>query len=182
MLGSDRVTDLINAGAYAEVEQVVHMALKRNPTNISLLSRLDVAFNGQGKSREAEFVRRKIRSIWAQECKKSSQENGELNENSTWLRIIERQSDYRLIVAEYFTPAISGEKPHHISTHYKLVVKPDDLSKSERLFRLEHSNLVGSYHVMCEISENVRRQIVSYGETMPTVRQVADDLVGFLGN
>lgn len=164
-------------------KKMVQLELARSGKNetIPLLSLLEISLNGLQRHKQANEIRKKILSIWESKYKKSFiDENYPIN-LATWTRMVIVKSDSLLIGAEYFLPyPINSNKDgfyYHKFTLYNRFSK-----KPTRFFKLEKSSATNQEYRLYEInSDGESKQIKTYGDILPEMKDEMGFLSGFLG-
>ncbi|AYV56162.1 hypothetical protein EFP84_12000 [Leptospira kmetyi] len=164
-------------------KKMVQLELARSGKNetIPLLSLLEISLNGLQRHKQANEIRKKILSIWESKYKKSFiDENYPIN-LATWTRMVIVKSDSLLIGAEYFIPyPINANKDgfyYHKFTLYNRFSK-----KPTRFFKLEKSSATNQEYRLYEInSDGESKQIKTYGDILPEMKDEMGYLGGFLG-
>ena len=90
-----------------------------------------------------------------------------------------------MIGTEYYTPEIIGDDAKIVIT-YKIILAPISEDKQIRLFKLEMSNIVTEYYVLCEYvfnnDQTMHFQRIPYGREKPDLRDVVSDLIEYLNH
>ncbi|PJZ56983.1 hypothetical protein [Leptospira barantonii] len=164
-------------------KKMVQLEIARSGKNetIPLLSLLEISLNGLQRHKQANEIRKKVLSIWESKYKKSFiDENYPIN-LATWTRMVIVKSDSLLIGAEYFIPyPINTNKDgfyYHKFTLYNRFSK-----KATRFFKLEKSSATNQEYRLYEInSDGESKQIKTYGDILPEMKDEMGFLTGFLG-
>ena len=65
-----------------------------------------MVLNGQGKSREADELRERIRKLWEKDYKAEWIAKGSPVGESSWARVVGSSKDYDVFGVEYFVPRL----------------------------------------------------------------------------
>jgi hypothetical protein len=173
--------DLIFAEKYERAEVVIRECLKVAPKDLNLLSKLDIALNGQGKYPDADNIRDQIREIWIENHRDKWLADGSPVARATWARMVVQTKNYFVIGVEYYQPEVIGTD-FPITSFYKIIVHPKIKGDKPRVFKLEMSNLDRAYYVLRELylKRGGGAQIISYGSKKPEFRQVLRAAVRYL--
>jgi tetratricopeptide (TPR) repeat protein len=172
---------LLNAGKYKEAEPLARKCLEQTPRDLAFLSQLDMSLNGQERHAEADQLRDHILEVWEQDRKEEWLAKGSPKGEATWARFIVPSKDYVVIGTQYFTPELLGavDEPH-ITSFYKIILRPRDKSHGLHIMKLEMSELVEPYYVLREQVKNGGDQLIPYGSRKPELREVVHDLLEVL--
>ncbi len=175
---SKKIQALLLAGKFDETEPFVRECLHESPEDIEFLSHLDVVLNGQGKYREADELRDRIRKIWEKKYKHDWIARGSPVGESSWAGMISSSKDYYLVGSEYFIPEVEGDKRHGIKSFYKVIALPKTGNGRQRLFKLNWSKIVEELYALEEYSMGIH-MLLGY-ESMPDIRIVVNDTALYL--
>ena len=180
-----KIQDLLYQGKFKEAEPMVSKCLEMAPYNISFLAKKDIVLNGLGRYIEADQVRNEILDLWHKNFKDAWIRKGSPKSEATWARILSFSEDYYVIGTEYYAPEIIGDEAKIVIT-YKIILAPISEDKQIRLFKLEMSNLIAEYYVLCEYifndDQTMHIQRIPYGGERPHLRDVVSDLIVYLNN
>lgn len=169
------VDALIKQQKYAEAEKALVSIIADHPRELFFYSQMDIALNGQKKYAEAEAVRTKLLKVWIDYYKDQWIKKGKPKGESAWARMVDQSSVYHIIGCEYFEPERMGDDA--VITNYFKILAINKKNKDDfRVFKLEMSDIIGKYYVLCEYSETAHSQIIPYGDAMPTLRVIMEDL------
>lgn len=177
---SEMIQPLLLARQFAQAEPLVRTCLREHPRQVSLLSQLDIALNGQGKHQAADQVRKRILKTWHRNHEADWRARGSPVAEATWARMISSSREYDVIGAEYFVPEVLGTEPPQIVVYYKVIALPRVKEKFPRLFKLEMSDLGVKFYVLREIFDDGGRQVRPYGNEKPNLQRVVTDAIHVL--
>lgn len=177
---SEMIERLLLARHFAQAEPLVRTCLSEHPGQLSLLSKLDIVLNGQGKRQAADQVRERILQTWHRNHEADWRARGSPVAEATWARMVSSSQEYYVIGAEYYVPEVLGAEPPQILVYYKVIALPRVDGKSPRLFKLEMSDLGMKFYVLRETFRNGGRQVKPYGNDKPDLPRVVIDAIHFL--
>ncbi len=173
---------LLHTGKFAEAESLARECVGQAPEEIYFLSQLDMALNGQGKFRDADELRDRIRKLWERKYKEKWIAKGAPVSESSWARVIATAKDYYVIGAEYFVPRLlGGKKDDQLALHafYKVIAVPKEGGGRSRILELDKSRVERNYFLE-EYSAGSVILATTYGANKPDIRAVVSDAVVYL--
>ena len=85
---SEKIQALLRAGKFNEAEPLARECIQQLPEEPYFLAQLGIVLNGQGKFREADELRDKIRKVWERDYKAKWIANGSPVGESSWARVV----------------------------------------------------------------------------------------------
>jgi hypothetical protein len=179
---SKRLQAFLFAGKFDEAEPLVRESLRQVPEEIYFLSQLDMVLNGQGKYRDADHVRDRIRTIWEKKYKDKWIAKGAPISESSWSRIMAASKDYYVNGAEYFIPRVlegRSDDPLAIVAFYKVIALPKEGSGPPRIFQLDKARAETNYFLE-EYAGRRTSMVATYKNKKPDIRALVPDAVAYL--
>lgn len=176
---SEKIQALLRAGRFDEAEPLARECLRQRPAEIYFLGQLEMALNGQGKSREADELRDQIRKLWEKDYKANWLAKHSPVGESSWARVVGSSKDYDVFGVEYFVPRLlSGGNPALIA-YYKVIAVPKQGNGPSRILQLDKYQNEKHYSLE-EFSEKAISMAEMYGNEMPDIRTVVRDAISYL--
>ena len=108
--------------------------------DIYVLGQLEMVLNGQGKFREADELRDKIRKLWEKDYKAKWIARGSPVGESSWAREVGSSEEYDVFGVEYFVPRLlEGSDRTALFAYYKVIAFPKTTNGPARIFQLDKS-------------------------------------------
>ena len=166
-----KIRDLLSAGEFKDAEKLTKKALAREPRDLTLLSFYETALASRGQVKKAK----KVAAAFEKVVKELEREEKPIPAKRLRLvRVTERESIHAF---EYVQP--DDKRVTGITDYYFFQVRPKGEGETRR-FYLEMSNLLRKFHVLRELFDNGGAQLKHYGDQLPALDSVVDDLVTIL--
>ena len=180
---SEKIQALLQAEKFNEAEPLVRESIRQLPNEIYFLAQLEVVLNGQGKFRDADELRNRIRALWERNYRSEWIAKGSPVGESSWLRVVSSSKDYHVFGVEYFVPRLiegAGPKdPLALFAYYKVIAVPKTGNGPSRVFQLNKSKSEKAYFLE-EFSDNTITLDSTYGTEIPDIRTVVGDAARYL--
>jgi hypothetical protein len=178
---SEKIQALLRTGKFNEAEPLARECVQQLPEEIYFLGQLEMVLNGQGKFREADELRDKIRKVWERDYKAKWIAKGSPVGESSWARVVGSSKEYDVFGAEYFVPRLleGSDRKHGLVAFYKVIAFPKTADGASRIFQLNKSANEKHYFLE-EFSDKAISMAKMYGNELPDIRAVVADAIGYL--
>lgn len=180
---SEKIQALLRAGKFNEAEPLARECVQQLPEEIYFLGQLEMVVNGQGRFREADELRDKIRKLWETDYKSKWIANGSPVGESSWARVVGFSKEYDVFGVEYFVPRLlegsDRKDPSALIAFYKVIAFPKTTNGPSQIFQLDKSANEKHYFLE-EFSDTAISMAKMYGNELPDIRAVVADAIGYL--
>jgi hypothetical protein len=180
---SEKIQALLRAGKFDEAEPLARECIRQLPEEIYFLGQLEMVLNGQGKSREADELRERIRKLWEKDYKAEWIAKGSPVGESSWARVVGSSKDYDVFGVEYFIPRLleGADRKDRLAliAYYKVIALKKQGNGPSRIFQLNKSANEEHYFLE-EFSQKAISMAEMYGNEMPDIRTVVRDAISYL--
>ena len=177
---SEKIQALLRGGKFNEAEPLVRECIQQLPEEIYFTGQLEMVLNGQGKFREADELRDKIRKVWERDYKAKWIAKGSPVGESSWARVVGFSKEYDVFGVEYFVPRLLvGSRNDSLVAFYKVIAFPKTANGPSRIFQLDKSPNEKNYFLE-EFSDKAISMAKMYGNELPDIRAVVADAIGYL--
>ena len=179
---SEKIQALLRAGKFNEAEPLARECFQQLPEEIYFLGQFEMVLNGQGKFREADELRDKIRKLWEKDHQARIAKGSSLGESS-WARVVGSSNEYDVFGVEYFVPRLlegsDRKDPGALIAFYKVIAFPKMANGPSRIFQLDKS-ANEKHFFLEEFSDKAISMAKIYGNELPDIRAVVEDAIGYL--
>jgi tetratricopeptide (TPR) repeat protein len=180
---SQKIQALLRSGRFDEAEPLVRECIRQLPEEIYFLGQLEMVLNGEGKFREADELRDKIRKLWKKDYQEKWVAKGSPVGESSWARVVGSSKEYDVFGVEYFVPRLiegsDRKDPLALIAYYKVIALPKAVNGNSRVLQLDKSASEKRYFLE-EFSGAAVTMAKMYGNEIPDIRAVVADAIAYL--
>src|SRR5215472_7961764 len=140
---SEKIQALLRSGKFDEAEPLVRECIRQLPEEIYFLGQFEMVLNGEGKFREADELRDKIRKLWKKDYQAKWIAKGSPVGESSWARVVGFSKEYDVFGVEYFVPRLiegsDRKDPLALIAYYKVIAFPKAVNGTSRVLQLDKS-------------------------------------------